>query len=73
MKKPVVSALLYATAWGVYEAKINGQKIGDAFMAPGWTDYHKILQYQYYDITGEVEEDNLLELTPWGTAGIRES
>lgn len=63
VKKPVVSALLYATAWGVYEAKINGQKIGDAFMAPGWTDYHKILQYQYYDITGEVEEDNLLELT----------
>lgn len=63
VEKPVASVFLYATSWGVYEAQINGQKIGDAFMAPGWTDYHKILQYQYYDITEELEKDNLLELT----------
>ena len=41
----------------------TARRSGMPYMAPGWTDYHKILQYQYYDITGEVKEDNLLELT----------
>ena len=63
LDKPVASACLYATAHGVYEASLNGQKVGDAYMAPGWTDYHKILQYQYYEITRELKEDNTLELT----------
>ena len=34
-------------------------------MAPGWTDYHKILQYQFYDVTEELKThtgENLLEL-----------
>ena len=39
--KPVVSARLYVTALGLYEMRLNGQKVGDAFLAPGWTDYSK--------------------------------
>jgi alpha-L-rhamnosidase len=35
----------------VYEAEINGQRIGEYFMAPGWTTYDHRLQYQTYDIT----------------------
>ena len=65
LKKPVSSALLYATAHGVYEAVLNGRKLGDAYMAPGWTDYHKILQYQYYDVTEQLNggrQEDLLEL-----------
>jgi alpha-L-rhamnosidase len=35
----------------MYEASMNGRKIGDAFLTPGWTSYNKRLQYQAYDIT----------------------
>ena len=36
---------------GVYEARLNGRHVGQFVMAPGWTSYHKRLQYQKYDIT----------------------
>jgi alpha-L-rhamnosidase len=36
----------------LYEAQINGQKVGDAYLTPGWTSYNKRLQYQTYDVTG---------------------
>lgn len=46
-----VRARLYATAHGVYEAQLNGARIGDIELAPGWTEYHSRLQYQSYDVT----------------------
>lgn len=49
--KPVLKVTLNCTALGVYEAKVNGNRVGDFFMAPGWTSYHKRLQVQSYDIT----------------------
>jgi alpha-L-rhamnosidase len=49
--KPVHSATVYITAHGMYEAHINGQRIGDAYLTPGWTSYSKRLQYQVYDVT----------------------
>ena len=45
------SARLYITAHGLYEAKLNGKVIGDHLLTPGWTSYHKRLQYQVYDVT----------------------
>ncbi|SPJ78674.1 probable alfa-L-rhamnosidase [Fusarium torulosum] len=47
---PPVKARLYITAQGVYEAEINGQRVGDYFLAPGWTSYDGRLQYQTYDV-----------------------
>lgn len=47
----VKSARLYITARGLYEAKLNGQLISDHVLSPGWTSYHKRLQYQTYDVT----------------------
>ncbi|MBO0789890.1 MAG: family 78 glycoside hydrolase catalytic domain [Ktedonobacteraceae bacterium] len=44
-------ARLYITAKGLYEAYINGQRIGEAQLAPGWTDFEKRIQYQTYDVT----------------------
>ena len=52
----VKRARLYATACGVYEAELNGKKVGDAFLAPGWTSYQHRIQYQTYDITELVKE-----------------
>jgi alpha-L-rhamnosidase len=46
-----VRARLYATAHGVYEASLNGVRVGDVELAPGWTEYHRRLQYQTYDVT----------------------
>ena len=43
---PVTTARLYITAHGIYEAELDGAKLGDAWFAPGWTSYHKRLQYQ---------------------------
>ncbi len=53
---PVRRARLYATARGLYEPRLNGQRVGDALLAPGWTDYHARLQYQTYDVTHLVRE-----------------
>ena len=51
INKAVKSARLYITACGLYEAKLDGQKIGDFCLAPGHTDYRKRVQYQTYDVT----------------------
>jgi alpha-L-rhamnosidase len=47
----VSKARLYATARGIYELHINGKKVGEDVLAPGWTDYHTRIQYQSYDVT----------------------
>jgi alpha-L-rhamnosidase len=44
-------ARLYVTAHGLYEAEINGQRVGDHVLAPGWTSYNKRLRYQTFDVT----------------------
>ncbi len=62
-RKPVKKAYLYATSHGVYEIHINGKRVGEDYMCPGWTGYHKRLQYQYYDITEYIEAENRVEMT----------
>ena len=51
LNKPVKRAVLRASALGVYELRINGQRVGDQLLAPEWTDYHTRVQYQTYDVT----------------------
>ncbi|MEJ7678638.1 MAG: alpha-L-rhamnosidase N-terminal domain-containing protein [Segetibacter sp.] len=53
--KRISSAIAYITAHGLYEAKINGQRVGDEYLTPGWTSYKKRLQYQVYDVTNLVK------------------
>lgn len=55
-EKSVSRARLYITARGLYEAHLNGQRVGDACLAPGWTEYTKRVQYQTYDVTGQVHQ-----------------
>ena len=57
-KKKITSATAYITAHGMYEAWINGQRVGDAYLTPGWTSYNKRLQYQTYDVTKLVTNGN---------------
>lgn len=56
-------AMLEITALGVYEAKLNGERIGDFILAPGWTSYLNRLQVQSYDVTNLLKTENSLEVT----------
>ncbi|KAJ4989362.1 glycosyltransferase family 28 domain-containing protein [Stagonosporopsis vannaccii] len=51
LSQPTASARLYITAQGLYEAEINGVRVGDYFLAPGFTEYNDRLQYQTYDVS----------------------
>jgi alpha-L-rhamnosidase len=55
LKGPIESARLYVTCHGLYEAQMNGRRVGDQALAPGWTAYDKRLQYQTYDVTSLVQ------------------
>ncbi|MEO9477984.1 MAG: family 78 glycoside hydrolase catalytic domain [Cyclobacteriaceae bacterium] len=55
-QKEVSSARVYVSALGLYELELNGAKVGDEVFAPGWTNYHRRLQYQVYDITAQVSK-----------------
>jgi alpha-L-rhamnosidase len=52
ISKPVKRATLYATALGNYEARLNGKKVGDQKLAPGWVNYSARVLYQTHDVTG---------------------
>ncbi|HRT88946.1 MAG TPA: glycoside hydrolase family 78 protein [Bacteroidales bacterium] len=54
VNKPVARAVVYVTSHGFYELHLNGRKVGDQVLTPGWTSYGKRLQYQVYDVTGQV-------------------
>lgn len=56
LRGPLRSARIYASAAGVYEIELNGGRVGDVFMAPGWTSYTKRMQYQTYDVTSGLAE-----------------
>lgn len=63
IKGKVRQACLYITAIGVYEALLNGNRVGNYVLAPGWTSYDTRLQYQCYDITGMLQKENELQVT----------
>jgi alpha-L-rhamnosidase len=52
---PVRSARAYVTCLGLYEMELNGRRVGDQVFTPGWTAYDTRLQYQTYDITGDLK------------------
>ena len=54
--KPIAQARLYVTALGLYEVRINGRKVGEDVLAPGWTEYTKRVPSQTYDVTDLVTE-----------------
>ena len=60
--RDIESADLSITALGVYEAEINGRRVGDFVLAPGWTAYDARLQVQRYDVTALLARDNALRV-----------
>ncbi|MEO8764501.1 MAG: family 78 glycoside hydrolase catalytic domain [Ginsengibacter sp.] len=85
-REKVASARLYICGLGYYEAYINGEKIGDHMLDPGWTDYHKQDLYAVYDITKYLRQGtnvagvmlgngwyNVLPLRMWGSHDLRKA
>jgi len=66
LKKEIQSAKIYSTALGIYELNLNGEKIGKDYFAPGFTSYKNQLQYQTYDITEQLKENNKLTVVVGG-------
>ena len=55
ISKPVTSARLYVTALGAYRMQINGSRVGDQVLSPGWDDFRSHVPYQAYDVTQQVK------------------
>ncbi len=51
IEKKISKAYVFVSGLGQYELYINGDKIGDHFLSPGWTDYRKTCFYNTFDIT----------------------
>ena len=62
--KPVKRAVAYTTALGLYELRLNGDKVGEQSFLPGWTDYDKRVYYQTFDVTDRLREgENVIGAT----------
>ena len=47
-------AMVYVTALGAYELRLNGKKVGNDLLTPGWPEFRKRVHYQTYDVTAQV-------------------
>lgn len=56
INKKIKRATAYTTALGLYELRLNGRKVGDDYLLPGWTDYDERLYYQTFDITNQLSQ-----------------
>jgi alpha-L-rhamnosidase len=56
LSKKVLSARVYSTGLGAYELFMNGNKVGNQKLAPGWTNFDKRIQYQTFDVTSLLKE-----------------
>ncbi|WP_346618422.1 glycoside hydrolase family 78 protein [Blastococcus montanus] len=54
--RQVAQARLYVTAHGLYEVELNGHRVGDDALAPGWTSYSSRLRYATHDVTSLLVE-----------------
>jgi alpha-L-rhamnosidase len=74
LNQKVKRAIIYGSALGVYELRINGQRVGDQLLAPEYTDYHTRTEYQAYDATALLRAgDNCIGVTVgdgWYAGGI---
>ncbi|WP_077619355.1 alpha-L-rhamnosidase [Bacillus sinesaloumensis] len=60
LKDGIESARIYVTGVGLYELHLNGKRVGEDLLTPGWTSYSKRIQYQTYDVTSQLEKDNAI-------------
>jgi len=85
IEQQIKQARAYISGLGYYELRINGSKVGDHMLDPGWTSYDKRVLYAAYDVTGMIRKGenavgvmlgngwyNPLPLRMWGRLNLRE-
>jgi alpha-L-rhamnosidase len=85
LKKRVKHARLYITGLGYYEATLNGRRIGNNMLDPGWTKFSERVYYSTYNVTGQLKKGenclgvtlgngwyNPMPLRMWGGKNLRE-
>ncbi len=60
LDKQVAKATLYICGLGMYEAFINGKRIGDQVLAPAPTDYRRTVLYNAFDVTQLLDKNNAI-------------
>lgn len=61
VSRPIKRATVYVTALGTYELHLNGAKVGNDVLTPGWTEFRKRVLYQTYDVTRMIHQgDNAI-------------
>ncbi len=83
--RPIARARLYITGLGYYEARINGARVGDRVLDPGWTAVRRRVLYSTYDVGAMLRRGsnclaamvgngwyNPLPLKMWGHLNLRE-
>jgi alpha-L-rhamnosidase len=64
LRTAIKRARIYVTARGVYDLVLNGERVGEDFLAPGWTSYRSRIHYQIYDVTNQLcVGDNVIGAT----------
>jgi alpha-L-rhamnosidase len=53
--KKIIKAFVFVSGLGQYELYLNGEKIGDRFLSPGWSDYRKTCFYNTFDVTEDLK------------------
>lgn len=56
LTKPLKKATAFISGLGHYEMNLNGQKVGDHFLDPGWTNYDQLSLYATYDLTTSLKK-----------------
>lgn len=67
--KPIQKARIYATARGIYELYLNGERVGEDYFNPGLTQYNKTHLYQTYDVTDMVRKGSENAVGAWLSEG----
>lgn len=57
-EEELVKATLYASSLGIYDAYINGERVGEDELKPGWSNYNKTLYYNTYDVTSLLADNH---------------
>jgi alpha-L-rhamnosidase len=56
VKPGLVRAIAHVSGLGHYEFSLNGHRVGDALLTPGWTNYDKTTLYDTYDVTAVLQD-----------------
>ncbi|KAI5361135.1 putative alpha-L-rhamnosidase, concanavalin-like domain, six-hairpin glycosidase-like superfamily [Septoria linicola] len=57
VKKPA-RAILFASGLGHFNLRVNSKAASENVLDPGWTNYHRTVQFVSYDLTDQLSESN---------------